>query len=33
MIELIGNKKEQKIYANEFKDPNSDFKIAIVVDM
>jgi len=33
MINLIGSKKDQREYAKQFKDPNSDFKIAIVVDM
>lgn len=33
MINLIGPKKNQKKLANDFKDPNSEFKIAIVVDM
>ena len=33
MINLIGPKKNQKRLAKDFKDPNSEFKIAIVVDM
>ncbi len=33
MINLIGPKKNQKKLAKDFKDPNSEFKIAIVVDM
>lgn len=33
MIELIRNDKYRKESAEEFKKPNSDFKIAIVVDM
>ncbi len=33
MLKLIGNDKYKKESAKEFKDPNSDFKIAIVVDM
>ncbi len=33
MLELIGNDKFRKDSATIFKDPNSDFKIAIVVDM
>ncbi len=33
MLRLIGNNKYRKESAKEFKDPNSDFKIAIVVDM
>lgn len=33
MIELIKNDKYRKESAEEFKKPNSDFKIAIVVDM
>lgn len=33
MLEIIGNDKYRKDSANEFKDPESDFKIVIVVDM
>jgi type I restriction enzyme R subunit len=33
MLGLIGNDKYRKDSADVFKDPNSDFKIAIVVDM
>ncbi|GMA60302.1 type I restriction endonuclease subunit R [Alicyclobacillus fastidiosus] len=33
MRAVIGNKQYKKSLANKFKDPNSEFKIAIVVDM
>lgn len=33
MRDVIGNKQHRQLLANQFKDENSDFKIAIVVDM
>ncbi|WHQ37493.1 type I restriction endonuclease subunit R [Spiroplasma sp. SV19] len=33
VLELIGRDEDKKVFAKEFKDPESDFKIAIVVDM
>ncbi|PYI50011.1 type I restriction endonuclease subunit R [Paenibacillus flagellatus] len=33
MRDIVGNKKHRQALANQFKDENSDFKIAIVVDM
>lgn len=33
VLELIGRDEDKKIFAKEFKDPDSEFKIAIVVDM
>lgn len=33
MRDVVGNKQHRQLLANQFKDENSDFKIAIVVDM